>query len=98
MAKITFKGKVKRVFTPEGALAWQYIAVPALTRNHCDMNAFRQHPKFGSYANSDLFPAMLARIAKDVFGDDGKTLRLDRIPKGVAIDTRNFLATVSFDV
>ena len=31
----------------DGTPAFQYVAVPVLTRSHCDITAFRSHPKFG---------------------------------------------------
>jgi hypothetical protein len=96
MAKIEFRAKVQKVFNVDDTEAYTYIDVPQFKRSHCDMPAFRNHPKFGAYANSDLFPGMLARIRRDVF--DGKPLRLDCIPAGVTVDTSGFLACVSFDV
>jgi hypothetical protein len=61
------------------------------------MSAFRRHPRYGSFANSDLFQNMLTRIRRDVFGTSD-AVRLDRIPSGVLVDTSGFLATVSFEV
>jgi hypothetical protein len=96
MAKIEFKAKVQTVLNAHNdEVAYSYIDVPQFKRNHCDMNAFRTHPKYGGFANSDLFPAMLARIRRDVFG--GNPLRLDAIPAGVTVDTTGFLARVTFD-
>jgi hypothetical protein len=95
-ATITFRAKVKTVWhanDPDLA-AWRYVDVPALARRHCDMNAFRRHPKYGSYANSDLFPNVLARIRRDV----GETIRLDRIPANVTADESGFLAVVVISV
>lgn len=99
MAKVTFKTKARDVLTVEGELAWRYISIPKFTRAHCDMNAFRSHEKYHSYANSDLFPGMLERIAKEklCFRDHDRTLRLDRIPPGVTVDASGFLLSISFD-
>lgn len=97
MAKISFRAKVQQVYHSDDALAYEYIQVPELKRSHCDMNAFRQHAKYGSYANSDLFPGMLARIRRDLFGSCGM-LKLSNIPEGVNVDTSGFLALVEFDV
>ena len=94
MATISFKAKVRDVFNPDETLAYQIVAVPTLTRSHCDMAAFRRHPKFGSYANSDLFPNLLAKLRSERLGDH---IRLDRIPGGVAVDTSGFLAVVTVD-
>ena len=95
MAKISFKAKIQTVYNMDDTVAYHCIKVPELTRKHCDMDAFRQHPKYGSYANSDLFPGMLRRIRKDKFGE---TIRLDKLPDGVTVDTSGFLAVVSISV
>lgn len=96
MAQIKFKGKVQSVYNMDDTLAFQYIQVPVLDRKHCDMGAMRKHPKYGSYANSELFNGMLSGIRKTVFGRE--MLRLDGIPDGVTVDTSGFLAVVSFEV
>ena len=102
MARITFKGKVQDVWYvgDDSAPAYRYVQVPTLDRKHCDMAAFRAHPKYGAYANSDLFLGMLSRIRAQVFSDCATSghMRLDRIPAGVTVDTSGFLAVVSFDV
>lgn len=98
MARISFKAKIEPVYNMDETLAYQIIRVPVLERRHCDMPAFRQHPKYGSYANSDLFPGMLNRIRKDrLVGQYGNTIRLDRLPEGVSVDASGFLVVVSFD-
>jgi hypothetical protein len=94
VATISFKTKVRNVFNADETLAYQIVAVPTLTRSHCDMAAFRKHSKFGAYANSDLFPNLLAKLKRERLGDH---IRLDRIPDGVAIDTSGFLAIVTVD-
>ena len=94
MAKIEFRAKVENVYNMDDTLAYSLVKVPSLDRKHCDMNAFRKHPKFGGFANSDLFKNVLSRIKKDRLGDH---IRLDRIPEGVTIDTSGFLALVTLD-
>lgn len=96
-ATITFKGKVETLEYADGTIAAVRIKIPKLERKHCDMAAFRAHPKYGSYANSDLFPAMLARIKREKLGDRDY-LQLDNIPEGVSVDTTGFLAVVTFEV
>ena len=96
MAKIQFKGKVQTMFNVDGTVAYEYIQVPEFDRRHCDMSAFRQHRKYGSYANSDMFKGMLSRIRKDRFG--GGVLKLNALPEGVDVNTGGFLAVVTFDV
>lgn len=94
MPNIKFKAKVRTMYNVDDTVAYQYIEVPEFTRSHCDMNEFRKHDKF--YANSDLFPAILRRIKRDVFG--GKHLRLDAVPPNVTVDTSKFLAVVTVEV
>uniref|UniRef100_UPI00195314A5 hypothetical protein n=1 Tax=Klebsiella pneumoniae TaxID=573 RepID=UPI00195314A5 len=65
-------------------------------RTHCDMSAFRRHPRYRSYANSDLFPGMLARIAHEAAPN--AYLRLDRLPDNVVVDRSGFLALVTITV
>lgn len=97
MARITFKAKSKPCSNVDGSDVHEYINIPKLTRSHCDMAAFRQHSKYGGYANSDMFIGMLSHIRGEVFGNRA-TLRLDRIPAGVQVDISGFLIVVSFDV
>jgi hypothetical protein len=95
MAIIQFKAKIQSVWRPEGdAIAWRYVAVPVLTRKHCDMPSFRQHAKLGGIANSDMFPNALSRIRRDI----GETIRLDKLPANVTVDDSGFLATISIEV
>ncbi len=93
MATIKFKAKVQTVFNMDDTVAYHYIQVPEFDRKHCDMQAFRQHPKYGGLANSDLFKGALAKIRREKFG--GNPLRLDNIPAGVSVDTTGFLAVVT---
>jgi hypothetical protein len=101
MATIEFKAKVRPlgVFSNEPPYAettLQTVAVPELTKNHCDMGAFRKHPKYGGFANSTLFPAILSRIARDVAPKG--YLRLDALPANVTVDVGGFLAIVRIEV
>lgn len=95
MAKIRFKAKAEQIYNPDDSPAFRLVRVPVLTRAHCDMNAFRAHARFGPYANSDLFPNLLAKIRRERLGE---SIRLDRIPEGVDVDSSGFLAIVSLDV
>jgi hypothetical protein len=94
MATVSFKGKVETIYNMDDSVAYLRVKVPKLERKHCDMQAFRFHPKFGGIANSDLFPNALERIRRDRLGD---YVRLDKIPENVTVDTSGFLAKVSFD-
>ena len=96
-ARIQFKAKKEPVtFAGDAAPSYYRVKVPVLDRKHCDMNAFRSHPNYGMYANSDLFKGMLKRIKADTFG--GEYLRLDRIPEGVDADESGFLVVVTLYV
>ena len=96
MATIKFKAKVQEMRNADGSLAYEYLQVPEFDRKHCDMNTFRTHPKYGAYANSDLFKGVLKRIRSDVFG--GGFLKLNAAPETVSVDTSGFLAVVTFEV
>lgn len=96
MATIQFKAKIQTVYNMDDTPAYYYIHVPELDRKHCDMPAFRQHKKYGPYANSDLFKGMLKRIRSDIF--QGRPLKLNAIPEGVTVDTSGFLAVVTIEV
>lgn len=96
MATIRFKGKVQTMYYVDDTVAYEYVHVPEFDRKHCDMAAFRSHPKYGAYANSDLFKGTLRRIRSDVFG--GRPLKLNEIPEGVHVDTSGFLAVVTMEV
>ncbi len=98
MAQIQFKGKVKSVRYRDGSHAFDYIAIPEFDRRHCDMPAFRSHPKYGGFANSDLFKGILSRIKVQKFGSLTTMLKLNAIPEGVSVDTSGFLAVVTIDV
>lgn len=96
MARIEFKSKARAVYNVDETLAYHVVMVPQFQRRHCDMAAFRRHPKFGGLANSDLFPNVLARIKRDVFqGRDH--FRLDQVPEGVTVDATGFLLSVSLE-
>jgi|LakMenEpi03Aug12_release.lakeMendotaPanAssembly.Ray.scaffolds.fasta_scaffold2402856_1 hypothetical protein len=106
MATIQFKAKVQLLGESDSIRVRQFVPVPEFTRKHCDMAAFRNHPKFGMYANSDLFPSVLARIRADMLAEGVKDFRtgkpagimLDKIPANVTVDAAGFLATVTVTV
>lgn len=95
MATIEFRAKPEPLhYAGEDEPRYMRVKVPILDRNHCDMNAFRLHPKYGAYANSSLFPAMLARIRADRLGN---YIDLSDIPDGVTVK-EGFLFTVSISI
>ena len=90
----TFKAKASRITGELGT--YDLVKVPKPSRAHVDMNVARQHARFGAYANSDLFPALLARELKA--RGIGMVLRSDELPPGVTFDTSGFLAVISIDL
>lgn len=99
MAKIEFKAKAQAVYNQDNTPVYRVVRVPHFQRSHCDMDAFRRHPKHGGLANSDLFPGILARIRRDVFGlKYTDHFRLDQVPDGVTVDETGFLVGVSVEV
>jgi hypothetical protein len=96
-ATITFKAKAQELANADGSIAYRFVSVPQFTRSHCDMQAFRNHPKFGGYANSDLFPAMLARIRREIVSG-GLGLRLDQLPDNVQANEKGLLTEIKITV
>lgn len=96
MPNITFRAKIETIYNMDDTVAYQRVKVPKLAARHCDMAAFRADQKFGPYANSDLFPSVLARAVKALGVKD--YIRLDAIPGGVSVDTSGFLAQVTISV
>lgn len=98
MARITFKAKPRDIWNATGeTVEFTTIAVPVLKRSHCDMAAFRCHRKYGGFANSDMFPAMLARIRRDIFG--GRDwFKLESPPEGVTIQPGSLLYSFTVEV
>lgn len=95
MATIKFRAKPEPLhYAGEDEPRYMRVKVPILDRKHCDMVAFRCHPKYGAYANSDLFKGILARIRADRMGN---YINLSDIPDGVTVK-EGFLFTVSIDV
>src|SRR3546814_9559032 len=90
MPDIVFRAKVETIHNMDDTVAFRHVKVPNLARRHCDMAAFRADHRYSSYANSDLFPAMLGRAVKAL--GVGEHIRMDAIPSGVSVDTSGFLA------
>jgi hypothetical protein len=62
---ITFRAKRrKEEYYGHPELHSEYIAVPKIKREHCNMDQFRTDAKFGGVSNSDLFEAFLRRELK----------------------------------
>ncbi len=95
MATIEFRAKVEKLSYADGQFAYSRVKVPKLGRQHCNMAEFRCHPKYGAWANSDMFPSVLRRRANDL--GIGDYIKLDNIPAGVTVDTSGFLAVVTIE-
>lgn len=96
--RVTFKAKPEKrwSYDAEGA-ATEYLelTVPEIERKHCDMRAFRMSRRFGGFANSDMFPAMVRRAVAEVVGP---RVRLDQAaPAGVTVQP-GFLHTVTIEL
>lgn len=96
MATITFKGKFKSVYGMDDTLAYSYLTIPSIDKKHCDMAAFRSHAKYGAYANSDMFPGMLARIVSALF-PHGRIQTNEAMPDNVTV-VHGFLSTITIEV
>jgi hypothetical protein len=93
---ITFKAKIRTARYADDTFAYEYIQVPAMKRHYCDMGKFRNSPKFGAYANSDLFLSMLERTVERA--GVKKSQRMDLLPSCVSIDRSGFLAEVTISI
>lgn len=94
MPTITFKAKPETIYNMDGSIAYRRLKKPDFKQKHCDMQAFRDHPQFGSYANSDLFPSLLKRATRHI----GEYIRLDQpLPAGVVMED-GFLHTVTITI
>ena len=99
MATITFRTKPIAVYTRDtsATAAYWLIKVPELKRAHCDMGAFRSHPRYGGIANSDLFPNALARIRRDITNAYGE-IKIGSEPENVTIAQEKFMVKVTINV
>jgi|DEB0MinimDraft_6_1074348.scaffolds.fasta_scaffold00040_6 hypothetical protein len=98
MAKIQFKRKIEtvRYLHDKGQIAFTGFKVPKIKTSHCDMNAFRLHPRYGAYANSCMFTAMINSAVKKLLGDYVKLEK--KLPDNVTIDTTGFLAVITIEL
>lgn len=96
MPTINFKAKIETIYRADDSVAWRWVKVPAIERRHCDMQAFRKNAKYGSYANSDMFGAVIKRALKEAGVKE--YIKLHDIPANVTIDEGGFLAKVTIEV
>ena len=96
MLKVTFKAKPETVYNFDGTPAYTHVKVPVLTRKHCNIDAFRKSRKFGGFANSDMFPAMLNRAVLQL--GIKSHIKLDSIPPCVTIEQGAFLSVVTIEI
>lgn len=90
MATIKIKAKLH-----EGGISGAFYCLPIFHKSHCNMAEFRAHSRYGAFANSDIFPSVLARIRRDIAGDSG-ILYAGNLPENVSIE-RGFLDTITID-
>ncbi|RAS59509.1 hypothetical protein C8D87_114121 [Lentzea atacamensis] len=98
MATVSFKAKASDVFSVDREFMYRQVKVPIIGTRHCDMAAFRSHPKFHGLANSSLFPGALKGALKGMGVIVGGHLRLDNLPPGVEVDDTGFLAVVTIEI
>lgn len=89
-ASLTFK--TKAVPLRDGDATIDSYKIPTITRAHCDMPAFRIHPRFGGLANSDLFLGMINRHLKNMYPSGW--IRADKLNSQTALQSA-FLTTVT---
>ena len=89
---ITFKAKLKTSYYTDNTIHKQGYQIPKITHNHCDMDYFRNHSRYGAYANSNLFLQMINNaVSKNI----GKFININNIPENVTIDDTGFLSTIT---
>ena len=93
MAKITFKAKAG-ILHRDSTTVVEY-KIPRLSRNHCDMEAFRRHPKYGYLANSDLFVNLVNNLARKLYPTG--YIRVDNLTDGTTIKS-GYLSTITIEV
>lgn len=98
MAKITFKTRIEMVYNMDETPYGEAFKIPNIKTSHCDMNAFRTHSEFGSYANSVLFLQILSRHLKRLGLPAGQYVYIDKLPKNVTIKRTDFLSIVTIEV
>ncbi len=98
---ISFRTKVRDVYNADGTLSHRVVTVPEFKRSHIEcMAAARSSRVFGGFANSDLFPAIMAQHLNAAFGlsPHSRTVRLHNLPPCIRVDTSGYLAEFSFTV
>lgn len=93
MAKITFKAKAG-ILHRDSETVTEY-KIPKLSRNHCDMEAFRRHPKYGGLANSDLFVGLINNLVRKLYPTG--YIRTDDLADGTSIKS-GYLSTITIEV
>lgn len=97
-ATISFKTKIKTMYNPDDSEAYRYVTVPVFKHCHCDMDAMRKHPRYGSFANSDLFLGILAKVRLGIVGKYGNHIKINELPDNISVDDSGFLAVVTITV
>jgi hypothetical protein len=92
---ISFKTKIKPVYYADNSLAYEGAPLPKKLAPYADKAVFRQSRRFGSYANSDLFEALLQREVKRL--GVPAYLKVGALPDCVTIEL-GFLATVTINI
>ena len=72
------------------------IRVPRPAENHIDRAAMRRDKEWSDFSNSSMLFGCVSRALG--LAGVGKTLRLDRLPESVTVDTSGFLAVVTVQI
>ena len=73
-----------------------FVMVPMVNRRHLDINALRSHPRYRSYANSDLLLPLVQRDLNRL--GIKRIIHLNDLPQGVTITENNFLTEITIDL
>lgn len=96
MANVTFKAKAGKLLVD--GVQVDTFKIPAITRNHCDMPAFRHHPtdkRLNSVANSDLFLGLVNGMIKQFYPSG--YIRANKLQDNTTIQP-GYLATVTINL
>ena len=99
MLTIEFKTKAynSRIYSDEHSRPFVSVKKNITRADVVDMQAFRNHPKYGGLANSDLANGLIRKLVKSVIGEK-QQLDTDNLPNGVTVDMSGFLAKVTIQL
>ncbi len=96
MGTIVFAGKIQKQTDPNSKITHEYVRIPVIARQHIVINSFRNHPKYGFYANSTVLFSMIEKDLESMFPDHW--IRLNDLPPNVSVTHNGFIAEVSITI